>query len=264
MSSEDVGDLIVSEAYETGLITRQSVDSLLAVPEITGEIARGLGGAHNRERVFLVSILADDSGSIFSRGNNAVLVGEGHNDIVDELQTLSAEKGADEVLLATRYLNGKVINAYADLNHATMMNALTYREGGGTPLYDQSVIFLGTVIAKTAQLTKLGGRVRTFTLIISDGADRHSRATTAQSVAWLVGDMLLSGRHIVAAMGVNDGTTSFRHVFQEMGIKPGWILTVDDSREAIRRAFREVTDKLALAAGSEDGFAALALGPGFA
>jgi hypothetical protein len=262
--ADDIGDLIISGAYETGLITRRSVDSLLAVPNVTSKIARGMGDAATANSVFLVTILADDSGSIFSRGNNAALVAEGHNDIVDELRMLSAKDDADGILLFTRYLNGKLLNPYTALEGAATMTSLTYQEGGGTPLYDQSVITLGTVITKTAQLSSMGARVRTFTLIISDGADKHSRSASAQSVAWLVGDMLLSGNHIVAAMGVNDGRTDFRRVFQDMGIKPGWILTSDDTRDAIRKAFREVTDKLALAAGSEDAFATLALGPGFA
>jgi hypothetical protein len=260
--TDDIGELIVSGAYETGLITRNSVDSLLAVKGITNKIAHGLGHPSDSESVFLVSILADDSGSIFSKPHNAELVAQGHNDIVDELRQLSNGEATDDVLIHTRYLNGMVLNPYTTLGRAKLMDSNNYYQGGGTPLYDQSVIALGTTIAKTAQLTAMGAKVRTFTLLITDGDDRHSRAARAQSVRWIVGDMLLTGNHIVAAMGVSDGVTDFRAVFQRMGIKPGWILEVDDSRDAIRNAFREVAEKLALAAGSEDSFATLALGPG--
>jgi hypothetical protein len=257
----DIGDLIISGAYEPGLITRRSVDSLLAVEDIGTEIERGLGGSSGNESVFLVTILADDSQSIF-RDGNAAAVAEGHNDIVDELKQV-VHDASDGVLLLTRYINGTVLNPCTTLERATLMDLRTYQEGGITPLYDQSVITLGTVIAKTAQLAARGIKVRTFTLIITDGADEYSASANAQSVAWLVGDLLLSGSHIVAAMGVRDGRTNFQTVFAEMGIKPGWILTPDNSRDKIRQAFREVTDTLALAAGSENGFTALALGPGF-
>jgi hypothetical protein len=260
---DDVGNLIISGAYEPGLITRKSVDSLLAIDNVGKEIAHGLGSSSGSGSVFLVTILADDSQSIFQE-HNAALVAEGHNDIVDELKQLSSGDAADDILLLTRYINGKVLNPCTTLEQATLMDLRTYQEGGMTPLYDQSAITLGTVIAKAAQLAARGAKVRTFTLIITDGADEYSRSASAQSVAWIVGDMLLTGSHIVAAMGVNDGRTSFQTVFSEMGITPGWVLTPDNSRDKIRQAFREVTEQLALAAGSEDDFTALALGPGFA
>jgi hypothetical protein len=259
----EIGDLIISGAYTPGLITRKSVDSLLAVEDIDKEIARGLGSLSGSENVFLVTILADDSQSIF-RERNAALVAEGHNGIVDELKQISSGDAADDILLLTRYINGKVLNPCTTLGQATLMDLRSYQEGGTTPLYDQSVITLGTVIAKAAQLAAKGVKVRTFTLIITDGADEYSSSASAQSVAWLVGDMLLTGNHIVAAMGVRDGRTDFRAVFAEMGIKSGWMLTPDNSRDKIRQAFREVTNTLTLAAGSEDDFTALALGPGFA
>jgi hypothetical protein len=259
--ADNASDLIISGAYETGLITRRSVDSLLAVEGAADEITRGLGDSSGGESVFLVTILADDSQSIF-RSNNAALVAEGHNTIVDELKQISSGETANDTLLLTRYINGKLLNPCTTLERAALMNLQTYREGGTTPLYDQSVITLGTVIAKTAQLTARGIKVRTFTLVITDGADEYSRSASAQSVAWLVGDMLLTGSHIVAAMGVSDGVTNFRGVFQEMGIKPGWILTPANSRDKLREAFREIADQFAIAAGSEDGFTTLALGPG--
>jgi hypothetical protein len=254
-----VGDLIVAGAYKTGLIRRESMLSLSAIEGIDDEIARGLGSTSNHEAVFLVSIIADDSRSIFYR-SNAALVAEGHNDIVDELRKLSSDA---EVQLFTRYLNGKVLNPYTTIEHATLMDSDNYRDGGGTPLYDQTVIALGTVIAKAVQLKGAGADVRTFTLIISDGADEHSKMAAAQSVAWLVGDLLVTGNNIVAAMGVNDGVTRFQSVFQQMGIKPGWILTPKDSRDKIRAAFREVSNTLTIAAGSDAAFTTLALGPGF-
>lgn len=263
--ADDIADLIVAGAYETGLLKRESVDGLLAIEGVTDKIALGLGEAPpDRKSVFIVTILVDDSDSIFLVGNNSGAIATGHNDAIDELKEVSGTDPEREILVSTRYLNGRILNPYTTLDRVSRMNAETYQFGGGTPLYDQSVITLGTVIAKTVQLTRADIEVRTFTLIITDGKDMHSKGCDAKSVAWLAGDMLISGSHILAAMGVSDGRTRFKDIFQEMGIKPGWILEPDNSREKIREAFRTVTDQLRLAAGSEDEFAKLALGPGFA
>ena len=44
--------------------------------------------------------------------------------------------------------------------------------------------------------------------------------------------------HIVAAMGISDGTTDFRKVFRDMGIEDKWILTPGQSAQEIRQAFQ--------------------------
>jgi len=49
--------------------------------------------------------------------------------------------------------------------------------------------------------------------------------------------MLAQENHIVAAMGISDGTTDFREVFRKMGIADRWILTPGNSASEIRRAF---------------------------
>jgi lysophospholipase L1-like esterase len=72
--------------------------------------------------------------------------------------------------------------------------------------------------------------------------------------------MLLSGDHIVAAMGINDGQTDFRHVFGEMGIPEAWILTPDASAEQITKAFRRIAHALELAADSQQQFQQLTAG----
>jgi hypothetical protein len=262
--SADGRQLILAGAYKTGLLTRKSVQGLAAIPDSSEKISRGLGSPPTHDRVFLVSIMPDDSGSIFNPSrNNSQWVARGHNDIIDELRQLSHDKDAHDVLLHTRYLNGKVLNPYTALETARVMDSTSYQDEGGTPLYAQTVILLGTVMAKTVQLAGIGARARTFTLLISDGADRHSENATAETVASLVGDMLVTGNHIVAAMGVNDGKTDYQAVFQRMGIKPGWIFSVDGSRDKIREAFQGITNELRqIASGSDTAFTRLALGPG--
>ena len=108
----------------------------------------------------------------------------------------------------------------------------------GTPLYDQTAVTLGTVIAKAQELQQAGIAVRTVTLIITDGGDYGSTRMKPADVKAIVDDMLAHEHHIVAAMGISDGTTSFRDVFRAMGIPDRWILTPGNSASEIRRAFQ--------------------------
>jgi hypothetical protein len=118
------------------------------------------------------------------------------------------------------------------------MTTKNYDPNQGTPLYDQTLILLGTVLAKAQEFSDNGVPVRTVTLIITDGADAHSLRADAQSVASVVGDMLKAENHIIAAMGIDDSYTDFRTVFKEMGIRDEWILTPGDSDSEIRQAFQ--------------------------
>ncbi len=182
--------------------------------------------------VVLVTLMPDDSGSIRFSGN-AQAVRDGHNAV---LCALGKSKQRDAVLCHTRYLNGQVLFPYALLEHATKMDSHNYDPSSGTPLYDQTVVLLGTVIAKNQEFLEAGVAVRSVTLIITDGADEHSARATAADVAALVADLTRAG-HIVAAMGIDDGKLDFRAVFRAMGIEDRWILTAANSPSEIRRAF---------------------------
>src|SRR5690606_28170332 len=106
------------------------------------------------------------------------------------------------------------------------------------PLYDQSVVLLGTVLAKAQELADHGVPCRTVTLLITDGADAGSARATAADVASIVHDMRRAEHHVVAAMGIDDGATDHRAVFRAMGIEDRWILTPKNSDAEIRRAFQ--------------------------
>jgi hypothetical protein len=80
-------------------------------------------------------------------------------------------------------------------------------------------------------------RVRTVTLIITDGGDYGSTRCKPDDVKAIVDDMLGQENHIVAAMGISDGSTDFKAVFRSMGIPDRWILTPGNSASEIRRAF---------------------------
>lgn len=251
MGKRNVGELMVG-AYKDGVLSQDSMDSLAALPEIGSRIEEGLGAASKAD--FLVTVMPDDSFSI-ETDEMQKAVRAGHNAVLDV-----AKEQAASCLVHTRYLNGRVLNPYIAAKRAKSMTARNYElSPWGTPLYDQSVILLGTVLAKWREAPE-DARPRTLSVIISDGVDTTSSSCTPGSVKWLVGDMLLSGDHIIAAMGINDGQTDFRRVFGKMGIPEAWILTPDASAEQIAKAFRRIAHALELAADSEQQFRQLTSG----
>jgi hypothetical protein len=119
------------------------------------------------------------------------------------------------------------------------MDSQNYDPDKGTPLYDQTVVLLATVLAKYQEFENNGVACRTVTLILTDGADMHSIKQSPATVKRLVDDLLLTESHIIAAMGIDDeGHTDFRQVFEEMGIRPEWILTPGNTPSEIRKAFQ--------------------------
>lgn len=209
----------------------------LDVVDVGAQIQAGLGVTIDdvaASEVVLLTMMPDDSQSIAAAGNEPA-VRDGHNFVVE---ALGKSKQSGEVLTHTRYLNGHVLFPYTALEHAVQMTPVNYQAVHGTPLYDQTVVLLGTVIAKAQELAQAGIAVRTVTLIITDGGDYGSTRCRAADVAAIVADMLAQENHIVAAMGIDDGTTDFKKVFKSMGIPDRWILTPGNSATEIRRAFQ--------------------------
>jgi hypothetical protein len=227
---------LLDDAHATGALSGKSL-AALDVVDVGAQIQAGLGVTIDdvaASEVVLLTMMPDDSGSI-SAANNADAVRDGHNFVLD---ALGKSKQSGEVLAHTRYLNGFVLFPYTELAHAQKLTHANYDPSLGTPLFDQSVVLLGTVIAKSQELAQAGIAVRTVTLIITDGADAGSVRCKAKDVAALVADMLAQENHIVAAMGISDGSTDFRAVFRAMGIPDKWILTPGNSASEIRRAFQ--------------------------
>ncbi|MEE3719350.1 hypothetical protein V2H45_21635 [Tumidithrix elongata RA019] len=235
MNTPNINDLFQS-AHDEGILSNQSMQAL-TVFDIGAQIQAGLG-IHVDDvmasEVVLVTIMPDDSGSI-QFGSNAQAVRGGHNSVLDALQ---ASQQQDNILAHNRYLNGDILYPYCPLSQAIRMDTKNYNPNKGTPLYDQTVILLGTVLAKAQEFSDNGVPVRTVTLIITDGADCHSVRASARDVAAIAEDMLMSENHIIAAMGIDDGSTNFRQVFKEMGIRDQWILTPANSDAEIRKAFQ--------------------------
>ncbi len=227
---------LFNDAHAAGELSAKSL-ATLDVVDVGAQIQAGLGVSIDdvaASEVVLLTMMPDDSQSIAHAGNVAA-VRDGHNFVLD---ALASSKQSGEVLAHTRYLNGQVLFPYTALEHVTRMTSANYDPRLGTPLFDQSTVVLGTVIAKAKELAQAGIAVRTVTLIITDGADYGSHRCRPADVAAIVADMLARENHIVAAMGIDDGTTDFRAVFRSMGIPDRWILTPGNSATEIRRAFQ--------------------------
>ena len=229
-------EALFESAFAEGTLSPAGL-AALAIPDLGAAIQAGLGIAVDdvaASEVVLVTIMPDDSGSIAEAGNCRAVC-EGHNLVLD---ALTASKQRDNVLVHTRYLNGHVLVPYAPLERAERMSAKNYQASLGTPLYDQTVVLLGTVLAKAQQFADAGVVARTVTLLITDGGDMHSTRSTARDVAALVQDLRRAEGHVVAALGISDGHTDFRQIFRSMGIEERWILTAGSSASEIRRAFQ--------------------------
>ena len=163
---------------------------------------------------------------------------DGYNAILTALKDSKQESG---ILVHTRYLNGLVLTPYTPIAQAVALDATNYAGTGTTPLYDESVAIVGTVIAKTQEFADAGVPARSVTVIITDCADCGSVQHKARDVASIVADMMKSENHIVAGVGLNDGHTDFRKVFRSMGIEDRWILTPGTSKSDIRAAFRVIS-----------------------
>lgn len=234
MSDDD--DKKIKKLLDDANLSARSL-ATLDVVDVGAQIQAGLGVTIDdvaASEVVLLSMMPDDSASIASAGNEPA-VRDGHNFVVE---ALAKSKQSGEVLAHTRYLNGHVLFPYTALQHAIQMTPANYQAVHGTPLYDQTVVLLGTVIAKAQELAQAGIAVRTVTLIITDGGDYGSTRCRPSDVAAIVADMLAQENHIVAAMGIDDGSTDFKKVFKSMGIPDRWVLTPGNSAPEIRRAFQ--------------------------
>ena len=236
--------------------------TVLAIPDLGAQIQAGMGVSVDdvmASEVTLVTLLVDDSGSISSAGNEQV-IRDGCNMI---MQALAGSKQSDGVLVSIRYLNGRVLTPYVTLDQAPILDSKNYQANGGTPLYDQSVVTCGQVIAKRQEFTDGGVACRAVTGIITDGADLSSNRANAKDVAKVIRDMRATESHIVIGVGIDDGGhTNFREVFKQMGIDDKWMLTPGNSPSEIRKAFAVVSQS-AVRASQGAGSFSQAAGAGF-
>lgn len=246
-------------AQAAGDLSPHSINAL-SVVDVGAQIQNALGIPAmdvNASEVFLVAQLIDDSGSIRFVAGNTEAVREGHNLVLD---SLSDSKQDDSILAHTRYLNGTILYPFCPLKSAVRMDSRNYDPRGGTPLYDETMALLGTVLAKAQEFADNGVPVRTATLIATDGNDEHSKKANPAKIFTVVSDMLRAETHIVAAMGVDDGRTDYRLIFSAMGIPDQWILTPGNSPSEIRKAFGTFSKSAVRASQSAQSFSQTAIG----
>ena len=245
-------------AAEDGVIGQGTVNMLQMV-DVGQQIQAGLGANIddiNASEVTLVALLIDDSGSI-RFANNSQIVRDGHNLIIESLK---GAKQSGTVLIHTRYLNGNILYPFVTLDQALEMNTRNYNPNGGTPLYDQTVVMLGTLMAEMLRYMDNGVPVRAIAGIITDGRDEGSlKITDPKEVKKVIDDILMSEMSIIiSAMGIDDGGhTDFRKVFSDMGIRDEWVLLPDKDQSSIRQAFQMFSRSAVRASQSAANFASM-------
>ncbi len=240
--------------YGAGGLSDESASALERAKP--AQIEAALGEISGASELLLVSVLVDDSLSI---ARDIEDIRFGYEKLLEALRTKSFDA---DVQFHARAMNKGVISPYMALATAPSLTEANYSGSDlaqVTPLYLQSVLTLGTVMLKAQEEEDHGARVRTFTLLMTDGEDNKSGAITVGNVRTMVADMLeFSTNHVVAGMGVGERpTTAFRDIFTTMGIPKNRQYTPGTSVDKLQKAFDEVVKLLALAASSEADFAQL-------
>ena len=224
---------LFQQGVDAGTVT---ADSLAKLNDLGAEIEQALGiDAQDipASEVMLLTMEIDDTGSIQGAGNEAD-VRKGCNTVLDEVGKSTM---GDDILVSLQFLIDGLLFPYTQLKSATHLDARNYRaDGSHTPLFDRSMVVLGAVLAKEQEFANQGVPVRTVTVIVTDGADNSSKAR-ASDVAKLVKGMLQAENHIIAFIGVSDGSVDFRQVARDMGIQDQWVLTPNSDGHSIRDAF---------------------------
>ena len=255
MTSTDINALF-SDAEQDGDISPEAAQ-VINITDMGGQIQQGLGISVDdvtASEVVLLTQLLDDSSSISSGGNTQVVC-DGHNLV---LEALEGSNQNDGILAHATTLNSGTLYPYQPIDSHIRLGA-NYSPRGTTPLYDQAIVALATVIAKAKEFTDNGVACRTVTLIMTDGCDVGSRARPSD-VAKVVGDMLRQETHIISAMGINDGHTDFKKVFANMGIQDEWILTPGNTESEIRKAFQVFSQSAVRVSQNADSFSQTAIG----
>lgn len=243
----------------SGALSPDTRSALQKVEGAVEKITEGLGAQSEKDELLLALILVDDSASIATRIAEIRL---GHSLALKALRSQSFDA---DVQIQTRALSRGVLSPYnslANVGPLTEQNYSGSRLAGVTPLYLQSLLTLYTVMVKAQQEEERGVKVRTFTLIITDGVDNNSGAVTATHVQAIVTDMLeFATNHIVAGMGIGE-SADFRAIFHSLGIPERWIFTPGTSVKELEEVFDMIAKSLCLSASSEIEFARqLAAGP---
>jgi hypothetical protein len=234
---------ILNGAKKDGLVTAAGIQAFNIV-DLGDEISDNLGISPDLVdalEVFAFFGVVDDSGSIRFSGNTDV-VKAGYNGI---LEALTKSNSRDDIIVGATLLNGGSLHPTCALKDAKRLDS-HFNPGGGTPLYDRVIQTCELVVLKCKEFQDTGASFKGVIVIVTDGNDQGSRAGV-QHVKAALEPLLAKEIVSVVALGISDGSTDFRKVFQSMGIPDNLILTVNDDPSSIRKAFGVVSRATAAA-----------------
>jgi hypothetical protein len=228
---------LIRDAEKRGTLSQRS-STALQRPAIVQQVQDALAGSYTLRtpgQSLLLTMMPDDSNSMKIKDKQGGVI-DGHNELLGMMAVSSASK---RMLLQTRYLNGFILNPFGPLTACKPLDRTNYPCIYGTPLYEQTLVTLGAVLAKDEELTAGGARVRTATLIMTDAESTDNLADALlREVASVVADMRRIGDHIVAGMCFPSGDESYcRAIFSGMGMEDRYIFSASSRRE-ILEAFR--------------------------
>jgi hypothetical protein len=270
MSTSTSALSLLQASADEGNLTPASMMAFQAL-NMGEQIQAGLGVKVDdveASEVFLMAKVIDDSSSIGHiqadpsdpipmNGPEAICFG---SNLLDD--ALKESKSAADVLVSTRLLNRGLIDAFTPLSAATQLkNHDNYSAYGGTPLYDQTIASVGTVMAKLQEFEDAGVPARATVIIVTDGYDWGS-SSDADDVAAVVKDAIRSENVIVYFMGIEDGSTDFVAVANSMGILAEFVLTPKKTATEIRAAFHTASQSNVRASQGGAGFSQAAGGFG--
>ncbi len=236
---------LFQDAHNSGDLSKDALNILNTIdlgPNIGEALGEDIGNVPSTECI-LVSVELDDSSSIQFAGNTQN-VRDGHNLLIE---TLKGAKVKDNIQVHARKLNGGILYPYSFLDNVPQLDNRNYIPSGGTPLHDETIILLGTVLAKIQQARDAGISQRTITIIITDGGDT-GRTDRSAEVAVLVKEILRTETNIIFGMGIDDGNTDFNAVFSSMGIPLTHVLTPKSDPKEIRKAFQTMSQSASASA----------------
>ena len=235
MSEQNLKDLF-DGAEQEGAISPEARE-VIKINDMGAQIQEGLGLTPENidiksSEVMIVAMLVDDSSSI-DYSNNTQAIIDGYNVVI---KSLYESKQRDSILVYAIAMNSGVLCPCQPVSEGVDISQ-QYSPIGRTPLFDEAIVTLATILAKCKQFNDSGVSCRTATLFMTDGCDVGSQAKSPE-VKKIIDDMLLSENHIIAGMGIDDGCTDFKEVFSDMGIRSEWILTPGNTQSEIRKAFQ--------------------------
>lgn len=244
--SDDAKDLMDDVAVDFGL-----------------QIDAGLGVSPadlKAEDPLLVAFILDDSPSIASIDGGPEAVCAGH---ALYIETLKESKESNGILIGTWLLNEDMpTHPFVTLDNVPpLVVGQNYKNHGMTPLY-RKVCEVLTVLNLKMQVEYFdaGCTCRAIIVIVTDGRNevyRVNKPRTAAECKTLIDE--LGELAIVQFMGIDDGSTPFRNIAGQMGVRDNQIMLPGTDPHEIRASFDLASRSALSASQSADTFSQVAM-----